>query len=91
MNTVGNIQWSNGWRQRKCFRIVFEQDKVQNETKNHVPIAKIANFENNKGNDTMKTDINENYSRIKKEVFQIIAIELERIGNDPELKHLIKK
>ena len=39
----------------------------------------------------MKTDINENYSRIKKEVYQIITSELERIGNDPELKHLIKK
>lgn len=71
--------------------IVVDSDKVQNETKNHVPIAKIANFENNKGEDTMKTDINENYSRIKKEVYQIIASELERIGNDTELKHLIKK
>lgn len=71
--------------------IVVDSDKIQNETKNHVPIAKIANFENNKGEDNMKTDINENYSRIKKEVYQIIASELERIGNDPELKHLIKK
>ncbi len=71
--------------------IVVDSDKVQNETKNHVPIAKIANFENNKGEDTMKTDINENYSRIKKEVYQIIASELRRIGDDPELKHLIKK
>lgn len=71
--------------------IVVDSDKIQNETKNHVPIAKIANFENNKGEDTMKTDINENYSRIKKEVYQIITSELERIGNDSELKHLIKK
>ena len=71
--------------------IVVDSDKVQNETKNHVPIAKIANFENNKGEYTMKTDINENYSRIKKDVYQIIASELERIGNDQELKHLIKK
>jgi GGDEF domain-containing protein len=71
--------------------IVVDSDKVQNETKNHVPIAKIANFEDNKGEDTMKTDINENYSRIKKDVYQIITSELRRIGNDPELKHLIKK
>lgn len=71
--------------------IVVDSDKVQKEMKNHVPIAKIANFENNKGEDTMKTDINGNYSRIKKEVYLIIASELERIGNDPELKHLIKK
>ncbi|MEN6552588.1 MAG: hypothetical protein ABFC34_06830, partial [Methanobacterium sp.] len=71
--------------------IVVDSDKVQNEMKNHVPIAKIANFENNKGEDSMKTDINDNYSRIKKDVYQIIASELERIGNDSELKHLIKK
>ena len=71
--------------------IVVDSDKVQNETKNYVPIAKIANFEDNTGEDTMKTDINENYSRIKKDVYQIITSELERIGNDPELKHLIKK
>lgn len=71
--------------------IVVDSDKVQNETKNHVPIAKVANFKNNKGDDTMKTDINENYSRIKKDVYQIIASELERIGNDPELRLLIKK
>lgn len=71
--------------------IVVDSDKVQNETKNHVPIAKITNFEDNKEEDSMKTDIHENYSRIKKEIYQIIASELERIGNDPELKHLIKK
>ncbi len=71
--------------------IVVDSDKIQNETKNHLPIAKIANFENNKGEDTMKTDINENYSRIKKDVYQIITSELRRIGNDPELRHLIKK
>ena len=70
---------------------MVDSDKVQNETKNHVPIAKIANFENNKVEDSMKTDINENYSRIKKEIYQIITSELERIGNDQELKHLIKK
>ena len=72
-------------------QIVVDSDKIKNETKNHVPIAKIANFENNKGEDSMKTDINENYSRIKKDVYQIITSELRRIGNDPELKHLIKK
>lgn len=72
-------------------KIVVNSDKIQNESKDHVPIAKIANFENNTGEDTMKTAINENYSSIKKEVYQIIASELERIGNDPELKHLIKK
>ena len=71
--------------------IVVDSKKVSDEMKNHVPIAKIANFEDNKGEDIMKTDINENYSRIKKDVYQIITSELERIVNDPELKHLIKK
>lgn len=71
--------------------IVVDSDKIRNETKNYVPIAKITNFEDNKGEDSMKTDIHENYSRIKKEVYKIITSELRRIGNDPELKHLIKK
>lgn len=71
--------------------IVVDSDKVQIETKNNLQIAKIANFEKTNGDDTMKTDISENYSRIKKEVHQIIASELERISNDPELSYLIKK
>jgi len=71
--------------------IVVDSNKVQNETKDNLQIAKIANFVNNKGEDTMKANISENYSQIKKQVHQIIAIELERISNDTELQYLVKK
>lgn len=42
------------------------------------------------GNDTMQQQIDANYYRIKNEVRQIVADEIERIKADPELSHLIK-
>ena len=42
------------------------------------------------GNDTMHQQIDANYYRIKNEVRQIVADEIERIKADPELSHLIK-
>ena len=42
------------------------------------------------GNDTMQQQIDANYYRIKNEVKQIVADEIERIKADPELSHLIK-
>ena len=37
----------------------------------------------------MQQQIDRNYSRIKADVVQIIEDEMERIKNDPDLKHLI--
>jgi hypothetical protein len=37
----------------------------------------------------MQQQIERNYSRIKADVMQIIEDEMERIKNDPDLKHLI--
>lgn len=42
------------------------------------------------GNDTMQQQIDANYYRIKSEVKQIVADEIERIKADPKLSHLIK-
>ena len=39
----------------------------------------------------MKEMILENYNRIKAEDNQIVADELERIKNDPDLRHLLPK
>jgi len=36
-------------------------------------------------------EIDENYRQIKADVKQIVADELQRIENDPELKKLLKK
>ena len=41
-------------------------------------------------NDRMKETIQENYNRIKAEVRQIVADELQRIQSDPELQHLLQ-
>jgi hypothetical protein len=43
------------------------------------------------GIDNMKQEIDKNYNRIKQEVAQIIVDEMERIRNNPELSHLLKK
>ena len=47
-------------------------------------------FTDKDGNDTMQQQIDANYYRIKNEVRQIVADEIERIKADPELSHLIK-
>lgn len=42
------------------------------------------------GNDRMKEMIQENYNRIRAEVRQIVADELQRIQSDPELQYLLQ-
>lgn len=39
----------------------------------------------------MKETIQENYNRIKADVKQIVADELERIKSDPALAHLLQQ
>ncbi len=39
----------------------------------------------------MKEQIQENYNRIKADVRQIVADELERIKSDPTLAHLLQQ
>ena len=56
-----------------------------------VPFQVLAtDFTDKDGNDTMQQQIDANYYRIKSEVRQIVADEIERIKADPELAHLIK-
>jgi hypothetical protein len=70
--------------------IVVDNAKVASETKAYKPLPVIADFMDSDGNDTMQADIEWNYNQIKADVKQIVAGELERIKNDPELEHLIK-
>lgn len=71
--------------------IVVDNAKVAAETKAYKMIPEIASFFDSDGNDNMKQEIDKNYNRIKQEVAQIIVDEMERIRNDPELSHLVKK
>jgi hypothetical protein len=51
----------------------------------------IADFTDDAGNDVMQQVIEHNYNQIKADVKQIVANELARIENAPDLQHLIKK
>jgi hypothetical protein len=71
--------------------IVIDNEKVSKETKTYQEIPVITNFIDQFGNNQMKEQIEDNYHRIKEETALIVADELERIKNDPELAHLVKK
>lgn len=70
--------------------IVVDGAKVDAETKAYKPIPIITDFTDENGKDCMKEMIQENYNRIKSEVKQIVADELERIAGDENLKHLLQ-
>ena len=71
--------------------IVVDSEKVRQEEKEYRPIPVITDFRDENGNDRMKEMIQENYNRIKAEVKQIVADELQRIQNDPALAHLLQQ
>jgi uncharacterized protein with ATP-grasp and redox domains len=71
--------------------IVVDNAKVAAETKTYKKIPVIADFTDNAGNDVMQQVIDNNYNQIKADVKQIVAAELKRITEDPDLQHLIKK
>ena len=70
--------------------IVVDTDTVRREEQAYKPIPVITDFTDADGNDRMKEMIQENYNRIKAEVRQIVADELQRIQSDPELQHLLQ-
>lgn len=71
--------------------IVVDNERVSAETKAYKKIPVITNFVDEHGVDRMKEMIKENYDRIKAEAKQIVAEELQRIKDDPELCHLLPK
>ncbi|GHT01551.1 conjugal transfer protein TraG [Synergistales bacterium] len=71
--------------------IVVDNAKVASETKAYQKIPEILDFRDGDGNDTMQAEIERNYNQIKADVKQVVAEELRRIAEDPELQHLIKK
>lgn len=70
-------------------RIIVDSAKVSEEMKAYRKIPVINEFRDADGNDIMQQQIDRNYSQIKADVLQIIEEEMERIKNDPELRHLI--
>ena len=71
--------------------IVVDAEKVKREEKAYKKIPVITDFTDGDGNDCMKETVQANYRRIKEEVKQIVADELERIAGDENLKHLLQQ
>ena len=65
--------------------------KVSKETKAYKPIPVITDFTDENGNDNMEQMVMDNYIRIKSEVKQIVADELERVKQIPDLARFIKQ
>jgi hypothetical protein len=71
--------------------IVVDNAAVAKETKADKKRPDILDFRYEEGKDTSQFESEQNYNQIKLDVKQIVADELARIENDPNLKHLIKK
>ena len=69
--------------------IVVDAEKVKREEQAYRPIPVITDFTDADGNDRMKEMIQDNYNRIRAEVRQIVADELQRVQSDPELQYLL--
>ena len=76
---------------QSSFAGTVNNEAVSRETKAYEKIPDILDFLDKDGNDTMQAEIEHNYNQIKADVKQIVAIELKRIEEDPELAHLLKK
>ena len=71
--------------------ILVDNEKVASETKAYKPIPQILSFIDDSGEDTMKQQIAANYRQVKQDILTIVEQELERIANDPNLRHLVPK
>ena len=71
--------------------IVVDYAKVSAEMKTYQPIPIIAEFTNEDGSDNLSETIEANYKQVKQDVLTLVASEIERIKNDPNLKGLIKE
>lgn len=71
--------------------IVVDTVKLSAEEKNYQKIPQIRSFVDEQGIDCMQEEITANYKKIKADILHIINDEIERISNDPDLKHLINK
>ena len=64
--------------------------KVSTEMKVYQPILIIAEFQNEDGSDNLKETIEAYYKSVKQDILSLVASEIERIKNAPNLKGLIK-
>lgn len=72
-------------------QIVVDTAAIAAETKNYRKIPIVNPFLDDKGNDIMSQQIQRNYDKVKRDVIDIVAEELERIKSDSNLSHLLKQ
>jgi hypothetical protein len=70
--------------------IVIDNAKVAEEVKAYQKIPVLTDFVDEDGINTMDQEIQMNYKQVKEDVKLIVEEELDRIGKDENLKHLIK-
>ena len=89
--TRKNARWGRGHSKIFHAEIVVDSTKVFADMKAYQPIPIIADFTNEDGSDNLKETIEANYKRVKQDILTLVASEIERIKNDPNLKGLIKE
>ena len=89
--TRKNARWGRGHSKIFHAEIVVDSANVSAEMKTYQPIPIIAEFTNEDGSDNLKETIEANYKCVKQEVLSLVASEIERIKNDPNLKGLSKE
>lgn len=71
--------------------IVIDNKKVAEETASYEPIPLITDFKDDtEDKSKMKAAIQFNYNQVKQDVKDIVELELERIRQDPKLRHLLR-
>ena len=91
---VGAVSYNFDERiEQKIFHaeIVVDVAKVSAETKAYQSIPIIAEFTNEDGSDNLRETVEANYKCVKQDILSLVASEIERIKNDPNLKGLIKE
>ncbi|MHB9142389.1 MAG: conjugal transfer protein TraG, partial [Paludibacter sp.] len=71
--------------------IVVDNERVKREMAGYNSIPTIVDFTDQDGQDTLEQEIQSNYKQVKLDVIEIVESEMQRIQNDPELAHLVKK
>ncbi len=70
--------------------IVVDTKKVAAETAAYEPIPLITDFKDDTPDKSkMKAAIQFNYNQVKQDVKDIVELELDRIRNNPKLRHLL--
>ena len=65
--------------------------KVRHSLGRYQSISVIAEILNKDGSDNLRETIEANYKCVKQDILTLVASEIERIKNDPNLKGLIKE